>query len=53
MALPVTVTVMTLEIKNVALSDVTPTPVEGYEVVMLKDLGYTKLWVVFKVVIGT
>lgn len=53
MALPVTINIMTLEINKVTLSDEAPTPAEGYEVVMLKDLGYTKIWVEFKVVIGT
>lgn len=46
---PITVPVVTLEIQNVVLSDTAPTPPDGYEVVMVKDLTYTKLWMIFKV----
>lgn len=49
MVLPVTVPVVTLEIQNVVLSDMEPTPPEGYDVVLIKDLAYTKMWMVFKV----
>lgn len=49
MVFPVTVPVVTLEIKSVSLSDTAPTPADGYEVVMVKDLTYTKLWMEFKV----
>lgn len=49
MVFPVTVPVVTLEIQKVALSDAEPIPPEGYEVVLLKDLVYTKMWMVFKV----
>jgi len=45
----ITVPVVTLEIKSVSLSDTQPTPPEGYEAVLVKDLGYTKMWMVFKV----
>ena len=40
---------MSTEIKKLLLSDTEPTPQEGYEVVLLKDLSYTKLWIEFKV----
>jgi hypothetical protein len=43
------VALVTIEIKRLILSDTEPTPQEGYEVVMVKDLGYTKLWVEFKI----
>ena len=49
MSFPITVPLVTLEIKQVILSDTEPTPQEGYEVVMVKDLGWTKLWLEFKV----
>lgn len=49
MAFPVTVSVVTLEIASISLSDTKPTPPEGYEVALVKDLGYTNMWMIFKV----
>ena len=49
MSFPITVPVVTLEVKSLMLSDTEPTPLEGYEVVMIKDLGFTKMWMIFKV----
>lgn len=49
MSFPITVPILTLEIKSLPRSDTEPTPPEGYKVVLLGDLGYTKLWIVFKV----
>lgn len=49
MSFPITVPVVTLEIKNLILADTQPTPPEGYEAIMIKDLGYTKIWMIFKV----
>lgn len=49
-ALPMIVPVLGLEIKATHLSDTQPTPAEGYEIVLVKDLGYTKLWIEAKVV---
>lgn len=46
---PVTVPILTLEIKAVYLSDTAPTPADGYEVVLVKDLGFTKLWMEIKI----
>jgi len=46
---PVTVPVVTLEIQNVILSDTEPAPPEGYEVIQIKDLTYTRMWMIFKV----
>lgn len=48
--LPVTVPVLCLEIKATHLSDTQPTPADGYEIILVKDLGYTKLWIEFKVI---
>ena len=50
MGLPITIPALSIEIKALHLSDTQPTPANGYEVVLLKDLTYTKLWVEFKVV---
>ena len=50
MDLPVSVPILTLEIKATHLSDTEPTPSEGYEIAQIKDLGYTKLWVEFRVI---
>lgn len=50
MGLPLTVPVLGLEIKATYLSDTQPAPAEGYEIVLVKDLGYTKLWIEFKVI---
>lgn len=41
--------ILTLEVKKIHLSDTAPTPSEGYEIVEVKDLGYTQLWLEFKV----
>ena len=50
MSLPVTVPILSLEITKTILSDAEPTPQPDYEVTMVKDLGYTKLWIEFRVV---
>jgi len=47
---PVTVPILTLEIKATYLSDTAPTPAEGYEIVEVKDLGYTKLWIEMRII---
>jgi len=49
-ALPVIVPALSIEIKALYLADTTPTPATGYEVILLKDLGFTQLWVEFKVI---
>ena len=49
MSLPINVPVVTIEITKLVLADAAPTPASGYEVVMVKDLTYTKLWMEFKV----
>jgi hypothetical protein len=46
---PIIVPVVTIEIKRIVLSDTAPTPASGYEIVLVKDLTYTKLWMEFKV----
>lgn len=50
MSLPVTVSALSIEIKALYLKDTAPTPTEGYDIVELKDLVFTKLWVEFKVI---
>ena len=50
MVFPVTVPILNLEITKSHLSDTKPTPEEGYEICLFKDLGYTKLWIEGKVV---
>ena len=49
MSFPIKVPLVTLEINRVILSDTEPTPEASYEVVLVKDLGWTKLWIEFKV----
>lgn len=49
MGFPVSVPILSLEIKDAKLSDTAPTPAEGYEIVLVKDLGYTKLWIEIRV----
>jgi hypothetical protein len=49
---PISVALVSIEIKKLILSDVEPTPQEGYEVVMVKDLGWTKLWMEFKIILS-
>ena len=50
MALPVTVPALSIEIKALYLNDTAPAPDTGYDIVELKDLVFTKLWVEFKVI---
>ena len=50
MGLPVIIPALSIEIKALHLSDTQPTPATGYEIMLLKDLTYTKLWVEFKIV---
>ena len=49
MAFPVKVPILTLEILAVKVSDTEPTAEEGYQATLLKDLGYSKLWQIYKV----
>lgn len=50
MSLPVTVPALSIEIKALHLADDAPAPADGYEMVRIKDLGYTILWAEFKVI---
>lgn len=50
MALPVIVPALSIEIKALHLADTEPAPIPDYDIIELKDLGYTKLWIRFKVV---
>lgn len=49
MSFPITVPLVTIEIKQFVLSDTQPTLEEGYEVALVKDLDWTKLWIIFKI----
>lgn len=49
MVFPITVPLVAAEIKRLILKDTKPEAAEGYEVVQLKDLTWTKLWIEFKV----
>lgn len=55
MSFPIKVPIVTLEVMSVLLSDDQPTPPEGHEAVLIKDIvndknvSITKLWMVFKV----
>ena len=53
MVLPVTVSALKIEIKALHLADTAPSPTTDYEISEVKDLGYTKLWMEFKVITGT
>ena len=50
MGLPITVPMLSVELQSLVKSDTQPTPAAGYEVILLKDLGYTKLWIIYKIV---
>ena len=50
---PIIVPILEVEIKDRYLSDTAPTPAEGYEMVEIKDLGYTKLWLEFRMIEGS
>ena len=50
MALPVTVPALSIEIKALYLADTAPTPATGYEIIELKDLVFTKIWIEFRVI---
>jgi len=50
--LPIEVNLVKVEIAELVLGDEQPTPQEGYEVVMVKDLGWTKLWMIFKIIMS-
>ena len=52
MSLPVTVPALSIEIKALYLNDTAPTPDTDYEIIELKDLVYTKLWLEFRVIIS-
>lgn len=49
MSFPITVPLVTIEIKGLILSDTQPTPQEGYEIALIKDLGWSKLWIEYKI----
>lgn len=50
MSFPITVPIVTIEVTKIVLADAAPTPASGYEVVMIKDLGFTKLWMEFRII---
>lgn len=52
-SLPVTISALSIEIKALHLADTAPTPADGYEIVQVKDLGFSKLWMESKVVYST
>lgn len=52
MSFPVNVPILSLEIKQMHLADTAPTPATGYSIIEVEDLGYTKLWMEYKVTQG-
>lgn len=50
MSLPITIPLLQIEIKEVIKADSKPTPPNGYKVVLIEDLTFTKLWLVYKIV---
>ena len=49
-SLPATFPLLEIDIKDLHLGDTEPTPEEGYEIALVKDLEYTKVWIEFKVI---
>lgn len=49
MSFPITVPLVSVELVGLHLSDTEPTPSKGNEIVLVKELGWTKLWLEFKV----
>lgn len=49
MGFPISLPLVSIDINKLILSDVQPTPTQGYEVVLVKDLTWTKLWIEFKI----
>lgn len=50
MELPITVPLLSIELKEFIKADTQPTPPDGYKVVLIEDLGYTKLWLIYKLI---
>lgn len=50
MELPITLPLLQIEIKELIKADTKPSPPEGYKVVLIEDLDYTKLWMIYKLV---
>lgn len=49
MEFPIVVPLVAAEISRFILKDTKPEPAEGYEIALVKDLTWTKLWIEFKV----
>jgi len=49
-SLPLTFPILEIEVKEFHVADTAPAPAEGYEIVQVKDLVYTKVWMEFKVI---
>ena len=49
MVLPITIPLLQIEIDMVK-SDTQPTTEDPYKVLLVEDLGYTKLWMVYKLI---
>lgn len=52
MALPINIPVLTIEITKIQISDEEPIPTNGYKIILIEDLGYTKLWMEIKIKIN-
>jgi len=52
-SLPVTIPALSVEIKALYLADTAPTPADGYEIVLVKDLVFTKIWMEHKTIYST
>jgi len=48
--LPATLPILQLEIVSFPLSDLQPEVPEGYKVCLVEDRGYTKLWMIYRVI---
>ena len=50
MDLPITVPLLAIELTAIVKADEKPSVDEGYKVVLIEDLDYTKLWLVYKLI---
>lgn len=50
MSFPINVPLVQIEIKQLILNDTAPTPESDYEIVLIKDLNWTKLWMEMRII---
>lgn len=50
MSFPINMPLVSIEIKQLILNDTEPPAENGYKIILIKDLTWTKLWMKFKIV---